>query len=175
MTRSRAGRSESGWPSAGSAAVAGTARTAGWTTSSTAPNARSPACPGEPAALFGFAHARTVRPGFEQAVVAQLGRLFGPAAATPDTLHVQNWSTERWTSPSTVQRFTEHSLFGHPLHRRRALDGRLHWASTETATEYAGHVEGAHAAGERAARSVLTALATVDSPRADLTNVPDAD
>lgn len=38
---------------------------------------------GEPAALFGFAHARTVRPGFEQAVTAQLARLFGPAAASP--------------------------------------------------------------------------------------------
>ncbi|MFG2949627.1 flavin monoamine oxidase family protein [Streptomyces adustus] len=129
---------------------------------------------GEPAALFGFSHARTVRPGFEQAVVAQLTRLFGPAAATPDVLHVQNWSTERWTSPSAVQRLTDHSLFGHPLYRRLALDGRLHWASTETATEYAGHVEGALAAGERAARSVLTALATADSLRADLTHVPDA-
>ncbi|MFJ3037245.1 hypothetical protein [Streptomyces tendae] len=38
---------------------------------------------GQPAALFGFAHTRTVRPGFERAVTAQLARLFGPAAGAP--------------------------------------------------------------------------------------------
>ncbi|MET8567668.1 FAD-dependent oxidoreductase [Streptomyces sp. NPDC004783] len=113
---------------------------------------------GEPAALFGFAHARTVRPGFEHAVTAQLARLFGPAAATPDALYVRNWSAEPWTAPSTVQRLGDHTLFGHPFYQRPALDGRLHWASTETATAFAGHIEGALAAGERAARAVLTAL-----------------
>ncbi|MGW3564624.1 flavin monoamine oxidase family protein [Streptomyces sp. NPDC000941] len=112
---------------------------------------------GRPAALFGFAHARTVGPGFEKAVTAQLARLFGPAAATPDVLHIQNWSAEQWTSPSTVQRLTDYSLFGHPLYQRPALDGRLHWASTETATDHAGHIEGALAAGERAAQAVLAA------------------
>ncbi|MFJ9034129.1 FAD-dependent oxidoreductase [Streptomyces sp. NPDC102274] len=105
---------------------------------------------GRPAALFGFAHARAVRPGFAEAVTAQLAQLFGPAAATPDVLHVQNWSAESWTSPSTVQRLADYSLFGHPLYQRPALDGRLHWASTETATDHAGHVEGALTAGERA-------------------------
>ncbi|RXS88441.1 FAD-dependent oxidoreductase [Streptomyces sp. TM32] len=121
---------------------------------------------GEPAALFGFAHARTVRPGFEQAVVAQLAQLFGPAAATPDALHLRNWSAERWTSPSTVQHLADYSLFGHPLYQRPALDGRLHWASTETATDHAGHIEGALAAGERAARAVLAASRVPDSLRA---------
>ncbi|MFJ2899122.1 flavin monoamine oxidase family protein [Streptomyces sp. NPDC087218] len=119
---------------------------------------------GEPAAFFGFAHARAVRPGFEQAVTTQLTHLLGPAAATPDALYAQNWSTEHWTSPPTVQRLADHSLLGHPLYRRPALGGRLHWASTETATEYAGHIEGALAAGERAARSVLTARENTDGP-----------
>ncbi|MGQ4486022.1 flavin monoamine oxidase family protein [Streptomyces sp. SAS_281] len=114
---------------------------------------------GDPAALFGFAHARTVRPGFEQAVTAQLARLFGPAASSPVALHVQNWSTEQWTAPSTVQHLTDHALFGHRLYQQPALDGRLHWASTETATDHAGHIEGALAAGERAARAVLAAPA----------------
>lgn len=40
-------------------------------------------------------------------------------------------------------------LFEHP-----ALNGRLPWASTETSTDHAGHIEGALAAGERAARAV---------------------
>ena len=95
---------------------------------------------GRPAALFGFAAARTVRAGFDQAVTAQLARLFGPAAATPDALHVQNWSAERWTSPAGVQHLADYSLFGHARYQRPALDGRLHWASTETATSHAGHI-----------------------------------
>ncbi|MFF7790337.1 FAD-dependent oxidoreductase [Streptomyces sp. NPDC007991] len=49
------------------------------------------------------------------------------------------------------------ALRSSPLSARAALDGRLHWASTETAAEYAGHIEGALAAGERAARAVLAA------------------
>lgn len=112
---------------------------------------------GRPAALFGFAPAQAVGPGFEKAVTAQLAQLFGPAAAEPETLRVQDWSRERWTAPPGVHHLADHSLFGHPLYRRPALDGRLHWASTETATRYAGHVEGALAAGERAAHAVLSA------------------
>lgn len=69
---------------------------------------------GGPAALFGFAHARTVRPGFDEAVLAQLAQLFGPAAATPDVLHVQDWSTERWTAPSTVQHLADYSSSATP-------------------------------------------------------------
>jgi monoamine oxidase len=125
---------------------------------------------GRPAALFGFAHARTVSPGFDKVVTAQLARLFGPAAATPDVLHVQNWSTERWTAPSTVQQLADYSLFGHPLYQRPTLDGRLHWASTETATDHAGHIEGALAAGQRAARAVLPALGIPNSRTTTVTS-----
>ncbi|MEU9530425.1 FAD-dependent oxidoreductase [Streptomyces sp. NPDC048210] len=125
---------------------------------------------GSPAALFGFAHARTVRPGFEQAVTTQLTALFGAAASTPKALYVSNWSSERWTAPSTVQRLADYSLFGHPLYQRPTLDDRLHWASTETATEYAGHIEGALAAGERAAQNVLTVPSTLHRRGASATD-----
>ncbi|WP_134731575.1 flavin monoamine oxidase family protein [Amycolatopsis nivea] len=103
-------------------------------------------------ALFGFAAAAT--PGFRQAVTRQLTELFGPDAAEPEALHIQDWSTERWTSPPQVHRRTDYGLFGHPLYQRPALDGRLHWASTETSTEYAGHIEGALASGLRAANTI---------------------
>jgi hypothetical protein len=43
-----------------------------------------------------------------------------------------------------------------PLYRRPAPEGRLHWASTETADRYAGHIVGAHAAAERAVTASLT-------------------
>ena len=36
------------------------------------------------------------------------------------------------------------------------MDGRLHWASTETATMTPGHIEGALVAGERAVRAILS-------------------
>ncbi|MFF5585129.1 flavin monoamine oxidase family protein [Streptomyces hygroscopicus] len=111
---------------------------------------------GRPAALFGFAHARLVRPGFEDAVAAQLGACFGPAAAAPEALHVQDWSREPWTAPRSAPAHADYSLFGHPLYQRPALGGRLHWASTETATDHAGHIEGALLSGERAAHAVLS-------------------
>lgn len=110
---------------------------------------------GEPAALFGFAHADSVHADFDKAVSAQLEQLFGASAGVPEALHVHNWSAERWTSPSAVQNLTDYSLFGHALYRQPTLNGRLHWASTETATEFAGHIEGALAAGLHAARAVL--------------------
>ncbi|MEV7391840.1 MULTISPECIES: FAD-dependent oxidoreductase [unclassified Streptomyces] len=111
---------------------------------------------GRPAALFGFAAAQALGRDAEQAILAQLARLFGPAAAEPETLHIQDWSGEPWTAPPAVHHLADYSLFGHALYRRPALDGRLHWASTETAEQYAGHIEGALAAAERAAHSILS-------------------
>jgi len=40
--------------------------------------------------------------------------------------------------------------FGHALR-----DGRIHWAGTETATEWAGYIEGAMRSGIRAAKEVM--------------------
>ncbi|MEU4446190.1 FAD-dependent oxidoreductase [Actinosynnema sp. NPDC050801] len=120
---------------------------------------------GHPAALFGFGTATATTtstgPAFRQAVIEQLTELFGPAAARPSALHVHDWSTEHWTSPPDVHRLNNYSLFGHPRYRQPALDGRLHWASTET-TDYTGHLEGALAGGQRAARTVLSARSSPD-------------
>ncbi|MFI0088420.1 flavin monoamine oxidase family protein [Streptomyces bobili] len=116
---------------------------------------------GQPAALFGFAHASTARsaiPSLRTAVTGQLTKLFGPQGAQPLALHVQDWSAEQWTSPTQVAQLTDYSRFGHRLYQRPALDGRLHWASTETALAYAGHIEGALAGGERAAHAIVHAL-----------------
>ncbi len=116
---------------------------------------------GRPAALFGFAHSSTARAlgtDFHGAVTRQLAALFGPRAAEPVALHVQDWSGEEWTSPAGVAQLGDYSFFGHRLYQRPALDGRLHWASTETARDYGGHIEGALAGGERAAYAILHAL-----------------
>ena len=51
-------------------------------------------------------------------------------------------------------------MFGHPLYQQPALDGRLHWSSTETAGSYAGHIEGALVAAERTVASIVSTTAT---------------
>jgi monoamine oxidase len=47
------------------------------------------------------------------------------------------------------------STYAHPLYQEPAANGRLHWASTETAPVAPGHIEGAIAAAERAAAAII--------------------
>ncbi|ODU06173.1 MAG: FAD-dependent oxidoreductase [Pseudonocardia sp. SCN 72-86] len=109
-----------------------------------------------PAALFGFSPPQHSGASQLRAKVTdQLRTLFGTQAAAPVRLVVHDWRHERWTSPPGVETLLDHTLFGHPAYRRPALDGRLFWASTETAAAFAGHIEGALAAGEAAAAAVL--------------------
>ena len=77
---------------------------------------------------------------------------------------MQDWRLEARTSPPGVEALGALGLFGHPGYREPALGGRLHWASTETATAYAGHVEGAIRAGVQAARQVEHALRAARLP-----------
>ncbi|MGN6245571.1 MAG: flavin monoamine oxidase family protein [Motilibacteraceae bacterium] len=116
---------------------------------------------GEPAALFGFAAAASLADATHadarDAFRRQLVRLFGPAASAPRQLELADWSRERWTVPSTTGQESTAS-FGHPLFQE-AVHGRIHWASTETATYAAGHLEGAVRGGLRAAGEALHRLA----------------
>jgi monoamine oxidase len=48
--------------------------------------------------------------------------------------------------------------YGHRALQVGIGNDRIHWASTETATEFAGHIEGAIRAGESAAARVLEHL-----------------
>ena len=117
---------------------------------------------GSPAAIFGFvpgtgAGAPTVT---DADVRHQLGQIFGPQGADPAELHIQDWRQERWTSPPDVERMTAYQTYGHALFREPVADGRLFFASTETATESPGHIEGALAAAERAVTAILAASET---------------
>ncbi len=116
---------------------------------------------GKPAALFGFAPPLTVGAATitEDQVREQLGALFGPAAATPTRLWIHDWRQEPFTSPAQVERLNDYGSFGHPDYATPALHGRLHWASTETAADTPGHIEGALAAAQRAATAVMRATA----------------
>lgn len=119
---------------------------------------------GSPAALFGFA---PLSPGqqapHEDEVRAQLIEIFGEGAANPLKIVIQDWSVEEFTSPPQVASLSNYQTFGHPRFGEPTGHGRLHWASTETATESPGHIEGALAASERATKAVVRSLA--DSER----------
>jgi monoamine oxidase len=114
---------------------------------------------GSPAALFGFATARPGAPTVRSAdILSQLVALFGPNAADAEEVTIRDWRHEPWTSPPGVEGLLRYELFGHDSYQMPALNGRLHWASTETAPSFPGHIEGALVAAERAAGSILTAL-----------------
>lgn len=115
---------------------------------------------GQPAALFGFAPATLLGARPEVQILEQLRRLFGAAAAHPDRLLIHDWSAERHTVPqqtasSRATSSADYSLYGHDLYQRPALNGRLHWSSTETATRHPGHIEGALDAAQRVSESIL--------------------
>jgi monoamine oxidase len=111
---------------------------------------------GTPAAIFGFAPPQPdTAPPSPVDVITQLVELFGPEAAEPSELIIQDWRHERFTSPPRVESLGSYELFGHPRYQEPALAGRLHWASTETSTVTPGHIEGALAASERAVRYIV--------------------
>lgn len=109
---------------------------------------------GGPGALFGFSSAEQFRDRSPEQVAGafcdQLGRLFGQAASLPRRVHVVDWSRERFTSPQAPSPHATTRTYGHELFHE-PVAGRVHWASTETSAEYAGHIEGAIRAGVRAA------------------------
>ena len=110
---------------------------------------------GSPAALFGFVPLTGASPlPDDQAVVDQLTELFGPGAASPLEITIKDWRTDPDTSPPGVGALQAYQTYGHPLFQEPAWDGRLHWASTETATDAPGHIEGALAAAERAVTAI---------------------
>ncbi len=88
------------------------------------------------------------------AVVSQLVRLFGPAAAAPSDYVDHDWRTDPWSAGCYTGLFPPGLMttVGDAL---RAPVGRVHWAGTETAVKWAGYFDGAIEAGERAARELL--------------------
>jgi monoamine oxidase len=90
-------------------------------------------------------------------ILERLQRWFGPAAARPIEYLEKDWSTDPWTRgcPTGLLPPGVMTVLGPGL--RRPV-GRIHWAGTETATEWTGYMEGAVQAGERAAAEVEARL-----------------
>jgi monoamine oxidase len=94
--------------------------------------------------------------GQEREILASLERLFGPQAATPDALVIQDWGAEEWTGGCYAAHFPAGvwTSWGRAF---RAPCGRIHWAGTETSAEWHGYMEGALRSGNRAAGEMLRA------------------
>ncbi|WP_308210802.1 FAD-dependent oxidoreductase [Micromonospora sp. A3M-1-15] len=121
-----------------------------------------PGSPGGVLTAFSYgAEARELRrmtPDARRAAVLDaLVTLVGPAAARPDDLVEYDWSADPWTRGCFCGILPPGSWRDYGPELRRPV-GRVHWAGTETATRWSGYLEGAVAAGERAAAEVLAEL-----------------
>jgi monoamine oxidase len=100
---------------------------------------------GAPAALFGFANsaecAGMTDAQLRAAFLGQLVHLFGQQAGDPLEVVWRDWAAQSATSPrGTAGPASTTVGFGHRVFQE-PTEGRLHWASTETAAVAAGHIE----------------------------------
>jgi monoamine oxidase len=111
------------------------------------------------AALFGFfAWPRALRAARQaalaDAICSQLGRLFGPAALAPDTIVIQDWADDRWTSTALDQvALREHPSY-QPMDLPPTWRGRVWLAGSESAADFGGYLEGALAAAADLAEQI---------------------
>ena len=85
-----------------------------------------------------------------------LVRRFGPQAATPMFYKDVDWAAEEWSRGDMFAHYATGVLTGFGSALREPC-GRIHWAATETATDWSGSIEGAIRTGERAADEVMAA------------------
>lgn len=83
-----------------------------------------------------------------------LARGFGEQARSYTEMRVKDWCADPWARgcPTGIMPPGVMSMFGPAL--RRPV-GRIHWAGTETATEWTGYMEGAVQSAERVVAEVL--------------------
>ena len=119
---------------------------------------------GSPGILIGFIEGKEARDlsgvaedERREAALSSLARYFGDRAAKPVRYIEKDWTTETYSrgcygafmAPGTL------TQYGSAL---REPCGRIHWAGTETATAFAGYMDGAVRSGERAAAEMLELL-----------------
>lgn len=105
-------------------------------------------------ALFGFSR----DPINEEAVLTQLAALFGEEAASLQSLVMKDWSDSKFTSPANVAELNNYQFFGARELTESHMNGRLHFTSTETATDSPGHIQGALSAARRTADRIIASV-----------------
>jgi monoamine oxidase len=94
----------------------------------------------------------------QQRIVAELVDLFGPLAAHPVDYIDRDWTAAQWSRGAYSGVMGPGTLVQLGVALRQPCD-RLHWAGTETATQWNGYMEGAVRSGDRTATEVLQRLA----------------
>lgn len=106
-----------------------------------------------PYALFGFVgvppDGRADQILLKQHILAQLGRLFGPAATQPTTFYLSDWAREPYTAtPRDQAPLYAHPQYGLPTALNGIWGGKVLFGGTEVAQEFGGYLEGAMEAAE---------------------------
>lgn len=125
------------------------------------------------AALAGFLHptglqtlATEGKAALHEAIRTQLAHCFGDDAPAPTSIATSNWRTDDATTPPGVAPMeVEHPPTPPSVLIQPHWNGRLLWASAETATEHPGYLDGAIEAGERAAQQAFEATLEAASHR----------
>ena len=120
---------------------------------------------GRPGVLLGFIEGQAARDLLaaseeerQAAVVECLVRYFGDEAESRMTGYVEkSWAEDPWSRGCYGGVTPPGALIGYPGVVRRPF-GRIHWAGTETATQWGGYMDGAVQSGLRAADEVLAKL-----------------
>ncbi|WP_216829659.1 flavin monoamine oxidase family protein [Alkalihalobacterium elongatum] len=84
-------------------------------------------------------------------------RFFGEKAGTPLHIYEKDWSEEKWTRGGFGTHFPPGILTQYGSALSKPV-GPIHWAGTETATEWRLYMEGAVQSGQRAVEEVINAL-----------------
>ena len=116
-------------------------------------------------ALFGFVGiAAPVRQSgkFDLArlAVEQLVAMYGPNAAEPVDVLVQDWARQEFTATvaDESEQLLHHPTYGTPPSLARLWGGKLQLTSSEMAPEFGGYLEGALEAAEIAAAKIIRAF-----------------
>lgn len=127
---------------------------------------------GAPGMLVGFVEGAQARiwsgRGAEErrrAVLACFARCFGERAARPLHYVDKSWAEDEWSRGCYAGYFPP-GVWTSSGEALRAPIGRIHWAGTETATQWNGYIDGAIRSGDRAADEIL-ALEGTASARAE--------
>jgi monoamine oxidase len=119
---------------------------------------------GSPGVLLGFIEGSAAREYGPKsaserrtAVLNNFATYFGDKALHPTAYYEKNWSTEEYTRGGYTGFMPPGVLLDYGAAMREPV-GRIHWAGTETATIWAGYMDGAVRSGQRAAKEAVAAL-----------------
>ena len=110
--------------------------------------------------LTGFVYADSARKASmlsaeerKKTLLAEMAQRFGPKVLEPEHYHESHWSLQQWTRGCFTGFLTPGAtvLFGPAV---RDPVGPLHWAGTETSTDWPSFIDGAIKSGERAADAI---------------------